>query len=236
MYTSVHSHAAVSIQMQHQDENLGLSYPFMSDASEPPFLGLGDMMSGIVQPSLYTDFSVFPDSMNDQPIDHDWNSPALQEFASSLTGIRPPSLVQEYTSHFDELVGYTIDMSFPHEEHEMLDNLQDPQLPSSASSPPINTSPTCESALKERTKNSKEPMTERPSTRAWCQTCGQTFKGYYQKANLKRHMKSIHSRGGEISDDRVCRCCGLKFRRSDARKKHEWRTHQLEEARPTKKY
>ena len=81
----------------------------------------------------------------------------------------------------------------------------------------------------------RNPMVEKPANALRCDYCQKTFIGYYQRGNLRRHFKSCHSNAA-ITADRICRVCENPFKRSDARKKHEWRKHKLLSAEPTKKY
>lgn len=92
-------------------------------------------------------------------------------------------------------------------------------------------------------QGSRLPQVEKPSSPLECIHCGTKFNGYYQKGNLKRHIKSRHPElmfdHGESPGDLdklKCGQCSRPFKRSDARKKHEWRTHGIKEAKPTKKY
>ncbi|KAL5458473.1 hypothetical protein PMIN07_006195 [Paraphaeosphaeria minitans] len=58
--------------------------------------------------------------------------------------------------------------------------------------------------------------------------CKSKFTGEYQKGNLKRHLKSNHPELLESPADLEklkCSLCPQSFKRSDARKKHELRTH-----------
>jgi hypothetical protein len=72
--------------------------------------------------------------------------------------------------------------------------------------------------------------------------CKAKFTGDYQKGNLKRHVKSCHpelvAQNGEIQRDLSklkCSRCSFVFKRSDARKKHEYRAHRVG-PRPSNKY
>ncbi|KAL5393523.1 hypothetical protein DPSP01_000338 [Paraphaeosphaeria sporulosa] len=71
--------------------------------------------------------------------------------------------------------------------------------------------------------------------------CGSRFTGEYQKGNLKRHHKSNHpellvQNGESPGDPKKLKCsvCSHIFKRSDARKKHEYRTHHLGPKPPRK--
>lgn len=73
-----------------------------------------------------------------------------------------------------------------------------------------------------------------------CIYCRKPFNGKYQKANRKRHVKTFHAAEVPategIDDGRECRTCFKQFRRTDARRKHEWKTHGAEYSRPIKRH
>ncbi|KAF2447814.1 hypothetical protein P171DRAFT_232175 [Karstenula rhodostoma CBS 690.94] len=77
-----------------------------------------------------------------------------------------------------------------------------------------------------------KPLAE--TTFCYAEGCDSKFTGEYQKGNLKRHLKSNHPellvKNGESPGDPEklrCSCCPQLFKRSDARKKHEYRTHKV---------
>jgi hypothetical protein len=70
-----------------------------------------------------------------------------------------------------------------------------------------------------------------------CSICHREFNGLYQNGNLKRHFKQMHSlTAGETDEmEKICQQCGKLYKRADARRKHEWKKHRIEEARPEKR-
>jgi hypothetical protein len=101
-------------------------------------------------------------------------------------------------------------------------------------------SPTIPLAVEQPSINEPDPTPESIP----CQVlgCKAKFTGDYQKGNLKRHVKSCHSEllapNGEIQRDLSklkCSRCSFVFKRSDARKKHEYRAHRVG-LEPPKKY
>lgn len=66
-----------------------------------------------------------------------------------------------------------------------------------------------------------------------CAHCSLRFKGRYYRGNLARHVRQQHSdikAQGRIGT--TCRFCKQVFQRHDARSKHEWKKHELEDAKP----
>jgi hypothetical protein len=70
-----------------------------------------------------------------------------------------------------------------------------------------------------------------------CKICREEFNGPYQKANLKRHFIHTHYQesGTTKESDKTCRGCGHVYKRADARRKHEWKKHRMEDAKPEKR-
>jgi hypothetical protein len=70
-----------------------------------------------------------------------------------------------------------------------------------------------------------------------CSICYQGFNGPYQRGNLIRHHKTNHCQVPYAIDDpeRTCRVCGRMYLRKDARLKHEWKKHNIEDAKPKKR-
>jgi hypothetical protein len=73
-----------------------------------------------------------------------------------------------------------------------------------------------------------------------CVHCGKQFNGRYQRANRNRHVNSFHvdvdlAAVAGIDDGKCCRTCCQRFRRTDARRKHEWKKHRTEDCRPNKR-
>lgn len=70
-----------------------------------------------------------------------------------------------------------------------------------------------------------------------CSICHQDFNGPYQKGNLKRHFRHTHYQESGTTDelDKICRACGNVYKRPDARRKHEWKKHRMEDAKPEKR-
>jgi hypothetical protein len=70
-----------------------------------------------------------------------------------------------------------------------------------------------------------------------CSICHKEFNGLYQNGNLKRHFKQMHSlTSGETDEmEKICRQCGKHYKRADAKRKHEWKKHRIQEARPEKR-
>ncbi|KAF2688353.1 hypothetical protein K458DRAFT_400558 [Lentithecium fluviatile CBS 122367] len=68
-----------------------------------------------------------------------------------------------------------------------------------------------------------------------CDLCSTKFKGTYQRGNLKRHMRLAHSRALRSNSFLECRSCPISYKRADARRKHEWKMHKIEDCRPEKR-
>lgn len=68
-----------------------------------------------------------------------------------------------------------------------------------------------------------------------CPECGQIFTGRYGRGNLGRHARTQHSDPSIDRSSCVCRICHKDFRRQDARVKHEWTRHKLEDAKPSRR-
>lgn len=56
----------------------------------------------------------------------------------------------------------------------------------------------------------------------------------YGKGNLARHVRDKHG-AVKSTNGKVCRVCYREYNRADAKKKHEWEKHHLEDARPKKR-
>lgn len=69
---------------------------------------------------------------------------------------------------------------------------------------------------------------------AMCDHCNKVFTGKYGKGNLTRHIRQIHESlmGGAIH---LCRICMKTYNRADALRKHQWKKHRDEDARPNKR-
>ena len=66
-----------------------------------------------------------------------------------------------------------------------------------------------------------------------CVHCGAQFSGRYRRGNCSRHVRQQHSgKSAQLSSDCICRVCKKRFNRQDARRKHEWKKHQLQDTRP----
>jgi hypothetical protein len=65
-----------------------------------------------------------------------------------------------------------------------------------------------------------------------CDICGKEFTGNYSRGNLARHVRQLHDPTSVMAEIHACRVCGQAFRRTDARRKHEWNKHNLEGAKP----
>lgn len=66
-----------------------------------------------------------------------------------------------------------------------------------------------------------------------CEICGAKFTGRYARGNCSRHVRLLHSeKPAQPSSDLVCRVCHKRFKRQDARRKHEWRKHEIGETKP----
>ncbi|KAF1975111.1 hypothetical protein BU23DRAFT_635241 [Bimuria novae-zelandiae CBS 107.79] len=86
------------------------------------------------------------------------------------------------------------------------------------------------------------PQKDKPEYPVECPICKKKFTGWHQRGNQKRHMKSVHPETvagagtGTTARKLTCKHCLGLFKRSDARKKHEWRKLHDEAAEPTKNY
>lgn len=69
---------------------------------------------------------------------------------------------------------------------------------------------------------------------AACQHCEKVFTGKYGPGNLKRHVRQAH---GSIMDRarHICTSCMKTYNRADALRKHSWKKHRQETARPNKR-
>lgn len=81
------------------------------------------------------------------------------------------------------------------------------------------------------------PVTSTPPQRyppAVCQQCGKIFTGKFGPGNCKRHVQQIHA---SIFDKAIhmCKVCFKTYNRADALRKHQWKKHRLEDARPNKR-
>lgn len=66
-----------------------------------------------------------------------------------------------------------------------------------------------------------------------CAHCNAEFSGRYQRGNWARHIRLSHSgTGAKVNTACVCRVCKQEFRRQDARRKHEWKKHGMEDTKP----
>jgi hypothetical protein len=53
------------------------------------------------------------------------------------------------------------------------------------------------------------------------------------KIHWSRHIRLLHSKKpARRRSDLVCRVCHKEFKRQDARRKHEWRKHAIDDTRP----
>ncbi|KAF1956118.1 hypothetical protein CC80DRAFT_492408 [Byssothecium circinans] len=69
-----------------------------------------------------------------------------------------------------------------------------------------------------------------------CGRCDAVFKGPYRKGNRNRHFKNTHIVASATDKaDRTCRLCDIEYKRPDARRKHEWKKHKIEDCRPEKR-
>lgn len=67
-----------------------------------------------------------------------------------------------------------------------------------------------------------------------CPHCGTVFTGKYGPGNCKRHVQQVH----ETFFDKalhMCKLCMKTYNRKDALRKHQWKKHRLENARPHKR-
>lgn len=77
---------------------------------------------------------------------------------------------------------------------------------------------------------------EGPPGKLCCSNCSASFTGQYRKSNLRRHLKACLAEDSTPKHGTTCKFCLRLFKRSDARKKHEWRIHDAHEARPKWRY
>jgi uncharacterized C2H2 Zn-finger protein len=64
-----------------------------------------------------------------------------------------------------------------------------------------------------------------------CSACGQDFNGNFGPANLRRHIRLKH----QTEEIHRCQRCPKTYKRTDALKKHVWKTHRCLEAKPKKR-
>ncbi|KAJ8116230.1 hypothetical protein OPT61_g2305 [Boeremia exigua] len=67
-----------------------------------------------------------------------------------------------------------------------------------------------------------------------CQHCGKVFTGKYGPGNCKRHVQHTHTSAFDRAIH-ICRVCMKTYNRADALRKHQWKKHRLEDARPNKR-
>ena len=80
---------------------------------------------------------------------------------------------------------------------------------------------------------SKQTSIKSHSDPTVCEICGTKFTGRYARGNCSRHVRLLHSeKPAQPNPDLVCRSCHKKFKRQDARRKHEWRKHEIGETKP----
>lgn len=82
-----------------------------------------------------------------------------------------------------------------------------------------------------------QPTPSNPPQRykpAVCPQCGRVFTGKFGPGNCKRHVQQIHA---SILDRAIHKCkeCVKTYNRADALRKHQWKKHRLEDARPNKR-
>jgi hypothetical protein len=65
-----------------------------------------------------------------------------------------------------------------------------------------------------------------------CNECKATFNGKYQKGNLRQHVRRSHP---NLTTSYPCRFCRRVYYRADAKRKHEWKKHKIEDCRPRKR-
>jgi hypothetical protein len=69
-----------------------------------------------------------------------------------------------------------------------------------------------------------------------CDYCDAQFTGRYNKGNCSRHVRQQHARkSAQQTSDCVCRICDKHFARQDARRKHEWKKHGLQDTKPCRR-
>ncbi|KAH8702806.1 hypothetical protein GQ44DRAFT_717250 [Phaeosphaeriaceae sp. PMI808] len=64
-----------------------------------------------------------------------------------------------------------------------------------------------------------------------CSVCGGEFTGKYAKGNLARHKRVKH---GQILGE-LGRALSTSYHRGDAKRKHEWKKHRLQDVKPNKR-
>ncbi|KAF2638055.1 hypothetical protein P280DRAFT_89922 [Massarina eburnea CBS 473.64] len=135
----------------------------------------------------------------------------------SSEGSRPIALFHD--DHFD-------DPSPPY--HVNADVLQ---APTQYQSEPGQTFP----HLTPANKKTKLPCISTPLLA--CPYCDQLFKGLSRTGNRNRHIKAYHRMNSSTEEvaAKTCRSCGAVYKRPDARRKHEWKKHRLEDCRPDKR-
>lgn len=71
----------------------------------------------------------------------------------------------------------------------------------------------------------------------YCEICHKAFTGRYRRGNKKRHVNNMHCATLDVPPERICRepSCRKVFNRADATRKHEWKKHVFEDARPEKR-
>ncbi|KAF1911769.1 hypothetical protein BDU57DRAFT_551821 [Ampelomyces quisqualis] len=67
-----------------------------------------------------------------------------------------------------------------------------------------------------------------------CKLCGLLFTGRYGKGNLARHIREKHGLVNSMIG-KVCRVCKTVYNRADAKRKHEWKKHRLQDVKPNKR-
>ncbi|UPX11071.1 uncharacterized protein EKO05_0001695 [Ascochyta rabiei] len=67
-----------------------------------------------------------------------------------------------------------------------------------------------------------------------CQRCEKVFTGKFGPGNLKRHVRQTHESMFE-KVIHVCKTCLKTYNRADALRKHSWKKHRQEDARPNKR-
>lgn len=82
------------------------------------------------------------------------------------------------------------------------------------------------------TRLSMNPQQRHPPSA--CQHCEKVFTGKYGPGNLKRHVRQSH--GSALDRVRhMCQMCSKMYNRADALRKHSWKKHRHEDARPNKR-
>ncbi|KAH8728366.1 hypothetical protein GQ44DRAFT_724374 [Phaeosphaeriaceae sp. PMI808] len=66
-----------------------------------------------------------------------------------------------------------------------------------------------------------------------CPHCNAPFSGRYGRGNCSRHIRQHHSGiTTQLNPGCICRICKKSFKRQDARRKHEWKRHELHDTKP----